>query len=159
MPVGTESGRKWDMKLKIIKIDKLKITEILISIVLGLTFIFASYHKIIDPAKFAKVIYGYAIFPDFAINVLAIIIPFIELVAGIALILRIYTKSALSIINMLLISFILVIAFNLLRGHEFECGCFSFGDDNLASSAVSLLIRDILLLTAGVSLWVRQNKF
>jgi len=159
MPVGTESGRKWDMKLKIMKIDKLKITEILISIILGLTFIFASYHKIIDPAKFAKVIYGYAIFPDFAINVLAIIIPFIELVTGISLILRIYTKSALSIINMFLISFILVIAFNLLRGHEFECGCFSFGNDNQVSSAVSLLIRDILLLTAGVSLWVRQNKF
>ncbi|MCP4720216.1 MAG: protein MauE [Desulfobacteraceae bacterium] len=147
------------MKLKTMKIDKLKITEILISIVLGLTFIVASYHKIIDPARFAKVIYGYAIFPDFAINVLAIIIPFIELVAGISLILRIHTKSALSIINMFLISFILVIAFNLLRGHEFECGCFSFGNDSQISSAVSLLIRDILLLIAGVSLWVRQSKF
>ena len=146
------------MKLKTMKTDKLKIIEILISMGLGIIFIVASYHKIIDPAKFAKIIYGYSIFPDFTINILAIIIPFIEFVAGTALILRIYTKASLSIINMLLISFIIIIGFNLLRGHEFECGCFYFDSDNQASSAIFLLIRDILLLLTGIFLWVKRTK-
>jgi len=124
-----------------------------IRLVLGITFIIASFHKIADPAGFAKILYGYAIFPGFSINILAITIPFIELFAGFSLILGIFPRSALLIINALLSGFILVIGFNLLRGHQFDCGCFAFSRESQTVSNIYLLIRDIFLLVSGIYLW------
>ncbi|SDT98134.1 MauE/DoxX family redox-associated membrane protein [Desulfobacula phenolica] len=124
-----------------------------IKLVLGITFIVASYHKIEDPAGFAGIIYGYAVFPGAIINLLAIAIPFLELVAGFSLILGVYPRSALLIMNLLLSGFILIIGFNLLRGHQFDCGCFSFSGQSNTASNVSLLVRDVFLLGAGIYLW------
>jgi uncharacterized membrane protein YphA (DoxX/SURF4 family) len=128
-----------------------------IRLVLGITFIYASYHKIADPGTFAKIIYGYGVFPGFSINILAITIPFIELTAGFSLILGLFPRSALLIINALLVGFILVIGFNLLRGHEFDCGCFTFSSHNHRFANVDLLIRDIAMLVAGIYAWQKTK--
>jgi len=129
-----------------------------IKLVLGVTFIYASYHKIADPAGFAKILYGYAIFPNYSINLLAIFIPFIELVAGFSLILGLYSRSALFLINVLLTGFILIIGFNLLRGHQFDCGCFSFTTPDHLTSHFFLLIRDAALLASGMYLWQKTTR-
>ncbi len=129
------------------------VSVFVIKIVLGITFIVAGYHKIADPAGFAGIIYGYDVFPGVSINLLAITIPFIELVAGFSLILGVYPRSALLIMNGLLSAFILVIGFNLLRGHQFDCGCFSFSGQSYTASNSSLLVRDVFLLGAGIYLW------
>lgn len=113
---------------------------------LGLTFLYASYHKIIAPAHFAKIVYGYYLFPNFSINLIAVILPFIELFAAGALILGIYPRSAALIIIGMLSGFVIVLSINLIRGQEFDCGCFSFGDPGHSSPAGQLLIRDILYL-------------
>ncbi len=124
-----------------------------IKLILGITFVFASYHKIEDPGEFAKIIYGYSIFPDFSINILAIIIPFIELIAGFSLIFNFFPRAALLLINTLLSGFILVIGFNLLKGHEFDCGCFSLSGQASPFSNHFLLVRDVFLLGSGIYLW------
>ena len=117
---------------------------------LGLTFMYASYHKIVLPAHFAKIIYGYDLLPAHSINLIAIILPFLELFAGFALVFGIYPRSAAAIINGMLLVFIAAIAFNLVRGHEFDCGCFAFGKQGSASSAAQLLLRDIICLMLGL---------
>ena len=117
--------------------------------ILGLTFIYASYHKILAPADFAKIVYGYALFPNGAINLIAIVLPFIELITGLALILGIYPRSAILIINGMLVAFIIVLSINLIRGHEFDCGCFSVKEDGFLSSAKPTLVRDIIYLMLG----------
>ncbi len=129
----------------------------LIKIVLGVTFVYASYHKINDPAAFAKVLYGYDLFPQLSINVIAIIIPFIELVAGFSLIFGFLPRSAIVILNGLLLGFILAIGFNLARGHEFDCGCFALKGENSNTSNINLLIRDILLFGAGIYYWMKTK--
>ena len=130
----------------------------LLRLILGMTFVFAAYHKIYDPAGFAKIIYGYAIFPKFAINILAIIVPFIELIVGFSLIFGLFPRAALIIIIALLFLFSIIIGFNLLRGHEFNCGCFGFEDKSDMSSVLFLLFRDICLLSAGIYLLVTNKK-
>jgi uncharacterized membrane protein YphA (DoxX/SURF4 family) len=122
--------------------------------VLGLTFIYASYHKILAPADFAKIVYGYDLFPNDAINLIAIILPFIELIAGLALILGIYPRSAASIINGMLAAFIIVLSINLIRGHEFDCGCFSAKEAGFFSSAESTLVRDFIYLLFGLQIFL-----
>jgi|GEM_PF-408094 len=129
-------------------------------LVLGAAFIYASWHKIVSPEDFARILYGYGIFPGVLINLLALWVPFIELFAGVCLITGgwgVLSKEAgLAVINLMLFCFILIITFNLIRGHEFDCGCFSFESgpsDGLKGAAVRLLIRDVVLLGGGIVLW------
>jgi uncharacterized membrane protein YphA (DoxX/SURF4 family) len=122
--------------------------------IIGLTFIYASYHKIFAPADFAKIVYGYDLFPHNAINLIAIILPFIELIAGLALILGIYPRSAVSIINGMLAAFIIVLSINLIRGHEFNCGCFSAKEAGYFSSTEFTLVRDIIYLLLGLQIFL-----
>ena len=105
--------------------------------ILGLTFIYASIHKIAAPAEFAKIIYGYDLFPAVFINLIAIIIPFLEMVTGLALVIGIYPRSA---------------AINLIRGHEFDCGCFAVGQSGYSSSSEATLIRDIIYFVLGLQI-------
>lgn len=122
--------------------------------ILGLTFIYASYHKILAPADFAKIVYGYDLFPNEAINLIAIVLPFIELNAGLALILGLYPRSAALIITGMLVAFIIVLSINLIRGHEFDCGCFSTKEAGAFSSAESTLVRDIIYLILGLQIFL-----
>ena len=117
---------------------------------IGITFIYACYHKIAAPAHFAKIIYGYYLFPDFSINIIAIVLPFLELIAGLALILGIYPRSAAIIINFMLLGFIIALSVNLVRGQQFDCGCFYFGEAGYVYTAGQLLIRDVVCFILGL---------
>ena len=134
------------VRLDGIKIDSL---ELILRWFLGITFVYASYHKISEPAHFAKIIYGYYLFPDFSINIIAIFMPYAELYSGVFLILGIFPRSAALLINAMLLMFIVAISINLIRGQEFDCGCFSFGESGYTSSAGQLLIRNFCLLMVG----------
>ena len=126
--------------------------------ILGLTFIYASFHKIVSPADFAKIIYGYDLFPATLINLMAITIPFVELITGLALVLGIYPRSAALLINAMLLGFIVALSINLVRGHEFDCGCFSAAQAGDTPSAWVLLGRDFLLLTVGLHIFFYRNS-
>ncbi len=117
---------------------------------LGLVFIYASSHKIVDPAGFAKIIYGYKLFPVEIINLLAIMLPYIELISGLALITGFWPRSAAIIINGMLFAFIVAISINLIRGHDFDCGCFSLGNQKQSLTGGQLLVRDIIWFFIGL---------
>lgn len=131
--------------------------------ILGLIFIYASFHKIISPADFAKIVYGYGLFPAVLINLIAIITPFFELITGLALVLGIYPRSAALIINAMLLVFIVVLSINLIRGHEFDCGCFSAGKAGNKASAGFSLVPDFLFLAMGLQVYfysgTRRRRF
>ena len=118
--------------------------------ILGLTFVYASFYKILSPADFAKIIYGYNLFPMVLINLIAIILTFIEPMAGLALIFGIYRRSATIIINGLLLAFIVVLSTNMIRGQEFHCGCFSAGEGGHTESPEGIIIRDIIYFILGL---------
>ena len=97
----------------------------IIQIGLGLLFIYASLDKIWNPGLFAKSIANYRILPLFLLHISAIILPWLELICGIALIINRYHRAAYTIIGGLLIVFILAILSAMARGLDFNCGCFS----------------------------------
>ncbi|MCP3944775.1 MAG: DoxX family membrane protein [Desulfobacteraceae bacterium] len=146
------------MKDNYLKLKGYILVNWIIRLVLGMTFIFASWHKIVNPGEFAKILYGYGVFPGISINFIAIFLPYIELFAGICLVSGILPRPSLLVINGLLTGFIILITFNLLRGHTFDCGCFSISKNPGNSSVWMLLIRDCLMLWAGVYLWKRFGK-
>jgi uncharacterized membrane protein YphA (DoxX/SURF4 family) len=119
--------------------------------ILGLTFLYASSYKILSTAEFAKIVYGYDLFPAALINLIAIIVPFMELIAGLALIFGIYPRSAAIIINGLLLAFIVALSINLIRGHEFHCGCFSAGEGGHTETPIIYFIIGLqVILFSGI---------
>ena len=117
--------------------------------ILGAVFVTASYYKIVYPEVFAKAVYSYDLFPHFSINLIAIIFPYLECFSGLCLILGIYQRAAVILINAMLIGFIILVSVNLIRGHQFDCGCFSFGGMDTKDSPPMLLIRNLILLLLG----------
>jgi len=126
--------------------------------ILGATFIYSSYSKILAPAEFAKIIYGYDLFPAALINLIAIIVPILELVVALALILGVYPRSAALVVNVLLAAFIISISINLLRGHEFNCGCFAFQNSGNQVSSSATLLRDFIFLALGMQVFLYKNS-
>lgn len=132
--------------------------ELFLRLVLGGTFIYASIHKIMEPASFAKVIYGYYLFPYSSINMIAITLPYIEFLCGIFLVAGIFPVSASLIITGMLASFIVAISINLIRGHEFDCGCFSIKNRGENASPVEILIRDVLFIALSLHIAFYKGK-
>ena len=98
---------------------------ILCRLVLGGVFIYASLDKIANPAEFAKAIGNYHVLPFGLENLLALFLPWLELITGILLIAGIMVDGATILIISMNIVFIFAISQALARGISIECGCFS----------------------------------
>ncbi len=97
---------------------------------LGAVFIYAGWIKIIDPHGFALNIYHYQLLSDRAVNLAALLLPWLEVIAGIALIaLPTHRRGAAGWILIMLIIFTGAILISLHRGLDISCGCLSTGPD------------------------------
>jgi hypothetical protein len=80
-----------------------------------------------------------------------LILPWVELLAGLCLVGGFWRQSALYIINSMLIVSIVAIAQGLLRGLSFDCGCFSTAAGS-APVSWGKVVEDLIMLGAGISL-------
>ncbi|NQV30006.1 MAG: DoxX family membrane protein [Candidatus Marinimicrobia bacterium] len=101
----------------------------LLRIGLGLLFVYASLDKIWHPGLFAKAISNYRLLPLPLLQLSAIILPWLELTCGVALILNRYHRAANLVIGSLLLIFILAILSAMARGLDFNCGCFGVSSE------------------------------
>lgn len=134
-----------------------------VQIALGLLFVVAALPKLADPPSFAHMIYNYRLLPGGLVNLAALVLPWLELLAGVALLLGVWSRSAASVIAVLLLVFMTAIAINLLRGNAIDCGCFDVRDagksvaERLADMRWDLL-RDLgMLAMAGQILWATRE--
>ena len=127
-----------------------------VQIALGAIFIAAALPKIVDPPSFAHMIYNYRILPGSLINISALAMPWVEVLAGLALILGVWVKPARWIVTLLLVVFMIAITINLARGNAIDCGCF---DVSAANKTHEERIKDmwiVLIRDAGMLLMVAQ---
>ena len=97
-------------------------------IALGLFFVVAALPKMADPPSFAHMIYNYRILPGPLVNLSALVLPWAELLMGLALVCGIWRRSVALLVGALLVVFIVAISVNLLRGNAIDCGCFDVAD-------------------------------
>jgi uncharacterized membrane protein YphA (DoxX/SURF4 family) len=129
-----------------------------VQIALGVIFVAASLPKIVDPPSFAHMIYNYKIVPWPLINLMALVMPWIELLCGLALIFGIWKGTARSIVAAMLVVFIVAISINLIRGHAIDCGCFNVNDANKTEAERFAdmrwdILRDLGMLLMTAQLW------
>ena len=124
-------------------------------ILLGLIFLYASYDKIIDPGKFARSIANYHIVPFGLENSIAIILPWLELFIGVGLIAGIMVDGAAGITGSLLVIFILLILQAILRGFNIECGC---GLKEGEMVGWTKILENIVFLFASWMVFSRQKN-
>ena len=118
-------------------------------------FLGACLAKIRDPAAFALAVNRYRILPGEFVNLVAIILPWIELLTGLAVLAgpaRFRAAGALLIVGMLAV-FTTAISFNLLRGIEASCGCFSTRADAAVSDGWNL-VRNGALIWLSLAVFV-----
>lgn len=94
-------------------------------LLLGGILIYASIEKILAPGLFAKAVYAYQILPDVLINLTALVLPWLELALGILLVAGIWLPGAAFLSSLLLLTFSGILIFNMARGLNISCGCFS----------------------------------
>ncbi|MBN8569019.1 MAG: DoxX family membrane protein [Ignavibacteria bacterium] len=126
--------------------------QVVLQIIIGAVFVYASYNKLFDQAAFAKSVYGYKLLPDFLINITAIIVPPLEFIAGLFLMFGLFRKGSSLVIIALLSVFLIGLVQAYARGLDIDCGCFGSNGANKTTSA-DLLIRifeDILLLLGAI---------
>ncbi len=134
-----------------------------VQIALGLIFVIAALPKIGDPPSFAHMIYNYRIVPGSLINMSALVMPWLEILCGMALLLGLWTRAARNLIALLLIVFIVAISINLFRGNAIDCGCFNVADagktyeQRITDMKVDI-VRDLGMLLMVVQGWWAERS-
>lgn len=129
----------------------------LIRLAVGITFIYASFYKIIDPESFARSIWYYHMVPGSLINLMALILPWVELLAGLAVILGIWYRGAVLLVNLMTLMFIVALTSAAVRGINIDCGCFKAAKAS-SDSALNALWFDLGLILATIWLWVSRSR-
>src|SRR3972149_3705463 len=122
---------------------------LLCRLVLGVVFVYASIDKIQHPAAFAKQVYNYQMLSVTASNLFAVTLPWMELFAGLALIVGVFKGESSLLLSTLLVIFVAAISVNLYRGVNLDCGCFSTAEGG-PGIGVLTLAPDVGRLAAGL---------
>ena len=115
--------------------------------VLGAVFIYAGSIKLLAPKPFALLIEAYGIVPEGMLMSIAIVLPALEVAAGIGLLFDI--EGSLAVITGLLVLFLAILAYGIWMGLDMDCGCFSPEDPEAeAFHGLRLsLYRDLVMLS------------
>ncbi|MBI72883.1 MAG: hypothetical protein CMG61_05640 [Candidatus Marinimicrobia bacterium] len=124
-------------------------------LILGFIFVYFSWDKILDPAKFADVIKNYDITPFNLEKIIALVLPYLELIIGSFLILGVFVEASTFISLSLLTFFIIMIGQAYLRGKSIDCGCLlsDLSDSSSSEKRIYMLkriVQDICFIVYGV---------
>lgn len=129
-----------------------------LGVLLGALFVYASLDKIARPADFARIVYHYQIIgPNRLVgplpaNLLAVTLPFVEILAGLLLITGLWRREAALVTAGMLVVFVVAVSAALARGIDLQdCGCFSVSGSGRAAG-VKLLLQDLGMLAAALVL-------
>ncbi len=120
-----------------------------LGLALGGVFLYAAWGKILDPRPLVTIIWGYRILPAGPINLMAIYMPWLELVVAVGLITGVARRGAALWAVALLVMFEVALGINALRGVNVACGCFSASAEE-THNAWLLVLRDLPMLAAAL---------
>lgn len=120
-------------------------------ILLGAVFVYASCGKILDPAAFARIVANYQIVSSGTGHLTALFLPYLELVCGVCLIINRWPRGSALIVAGLMLVFMAALGYNIYRGIDVHCGCFTLNETATGSMWLSF-IRDIIFFAMAVGM-------
>ena len=135
--------------------DIRKLGRVLVRIALGALFVFAGATKAYDPGAFAIEIQRYQLVPWILDALVAVYLPWLEMLAGVLLLLKRFQRGALLVITLLLLVFTVALASAMFRGLSIDCGC--FGKAFTATGTTVPLLRNLVLLVFTGILWMEYR--
>jgi uncharacterized membrane protein YphA (DoxX/SURF4 family) len=136
--------------------------ELLLRLVVGVFFVYASLDKIWSPAAFAKIVYQWQVVGPVPSNLVAVTLPWVELLAGLLLLAGIWKRESALVVAVMLAVFIVAAGSVMARGIDVEnCGCVSVAKAEPASSwppawtkgvGWFLVARNVVLLGAALAI-------
>ena len=130
---------------------------VVVRIIIGMIFLYASYDKIIHPDRFAEIITNYQIVPLIFVNTTAIWLAWLELIISILIISGVWVRASALLLICLVVLFIGGISSALVRGITLNCGCFST-DSSGSVRTWGTLWQEGLLLLGCLYLWILSRK-
>lgn len=125
--------------------------------VLAGIFVYSGSVKLVDPSRFAEIIAGFGLLPDALIYPFAVLLPFIELVAGIGLVFAL--RGSLPAIAVMLVMFIAVLLYGIHLGLDIDCGCFGAEDPEQAYKGLkAALARDAVMMAAVLFIYWSRGR-
>jgi putative oxidoreductase len=135
--------------------------QLVLRLLLGGYFVYASLDKILAPAAFARIVYQWQVAGPVPSNLVAVTLPWVEFLAGTLLVVGAWRREAALVIALLLVVFLSAATSVLARGIDVEnCGCTSLAKTEATTSAWPpawtrgvgwfLLTRNTLLLGAAL---------
>ncbi len=98
---------------------------LIVRLYMGGLFVAASWHKILHPASFALDIATYQILPLYLVNAMAIVLPWVELAAGLMLMAGIRNRAAALLVTGMIALFTVALVIAVSKGLDMSCGCFA----------------------------------
>ncbi len=136
--------------------------HVALRLLLGAFFVYASLDKIWSPAAFAKIVYQWQVVGPVASNLVAVTLPWIELLAGLLLIAGVSKRESALVIALMLVVFIVAAGSVMARGIDVaNCGCVSVAKAEAPSAwppawmkgvGWFLVTRNVVLLGAALVL-------
>jgi len=123
----------------------------------GAIFIYAAIDKIQHPDQFARIIYNYHLVPGPLVNLMALVLPMSELLAGICVVAGVLYRGARNYLLLMLAVFMVAITVNIIRGIDLECGCFTVST-RAKSAGLQVLIRDVVFAVPGLALLASRSR-
>jgi putative oxidoreductase len=127
-------------------------------IFVGCVFIYASIHKILNPDAFADSIRNYLLVPPALTNLMAVSLPWVEIVCGIFLVAGLFPRSSAAVVSAMLAVFSSALIISLARGLDIDCGCFDSGRGGEVINSLYVL-RDLGLLFMSASVMLYDEGF
>jgi len=134
---------------------KNKTLLVLFRLVLGGLFVYAGVVKVLDPLDFAQNIRNYRLVGQSLSFMAAVVLPWLEILAGVALAAGIWKRASALIISGLLVFFILLTLVTIARGLDVECGCFGALS---RKSGFGVILEDLGMLFMGLCLLFAPEK-
>jgi uncharacterized membrane protein YphA (DoxX/SURF4 family) len=128
----------------------------LLRFALGALFIWAALAKIADVPGFVAEVHNFRMVPVALENIFAMTLPWIELVAGIALIMNVAPRSGLIVLGGLLVVFFVAILAAIIRNLDISCGC--FGTSDASQTGWITLLRDVVFLAMAFFGWPKWGS-
>jgi uncharacterized membrane protein YphA (DoxX/SURF4 family) len=127
---------------------------LLARLILGGVLLVAGYLKAVTPDKSMMAVRAYEVLPIWLANAFGIILPWLEIGAGILLIIGVAIRYAAIFGSALMVLFIIAIAQAWARGLSIDCGCFGGGGtvDPSQTRYLEEILRDTGLALYGLYL-------